>query len=165
MTILWFVLGVCFLVLGIVGAFLPVIPGPICSWMGILFAYFISNSPINTKELALTGGIAIILVVLDYIVPAYATKKYGGTKYGVWGSMVGLLLGMFFAPFGIILGPLLGAYLGEYIKDSQDKERARKAAIGSFVGFLFSTSLKFVLAVVYAVFFFRELWAVKEAYF
>jgi uncharacterized protein YqgC (DUF456 family) len=105
--------------------------------------------------------------VLDYVVPIYGTKKFGGSKRGVWGSTIGLLVGLFVLPFfgivigpfglfGIILGPFLGAYIGEKT-GGRDSNTALKAAIGSFIGFLTGTFMKFAYSVVVIVYFFREL--------
>ena len=154
MDIFLLISGFLLALLGIVGAFLPVLPGPITSWVGLLLLYLTNAVPMNRVFLIATLVVAILIWLLDYLIPALGTKKFGGTKYGVKGSIVGLILGIiFFPPFGIIIGPFLGAFIGELIKNPKDVKRALKAAIGSLIGFLTSTFLKFMTAFVYACFY------------
>lgn len=137
------VLSVLLLILGIIGSVLPALPGPPVSWLGILCLYFVDG--IELSAVALWGSLflTLVIVILDYLIPAQGTKRFGGSKYGVWGTNIGLVLGIIApVPFGFILGPFLGALIGELIFDSRDVSRALKAAIGSFIGFLASTFLK-----------------------
>ena len=157
-------LGFLVMLLGIAGAFLPIIPGTIASWVGLLILYLTSAIPMNWTVLSITLLIAITVFVVDYIIPAIGTKKFGGTKYGVVGTLVGLVFGIFFfPPFGLIIGPFLGAYLGEMIHDSSDSKRALKAAFGSFIGFISSTFLKFVTSSAFLVYYILIFWENREA--
>ncbi len=88
-----------------------------------------------------------VITVLDYVIPSVGTKKLGGSKYGVWGSTIGIIVGLFFGPLGIILGPAVGAFIGELIYQKQ-ADVALKAALGSFVGFLAGTILKFGVTII-----------------
>lgn len=148
MDIFLVVLGLICVVVGVLGSFLPVLPGLPISWVGLLLVHLTSVVPMNFTYLSIWLVVAIVVLFLDYFIPALGTKKYGGSKYGVWGTTLGLLVGMFFPPFGFILGPFIGAYLGEmYFKN--DSKVATKAAWGSFIGFLTSTFMKFVVSLVY----------------
>ncbi len=165
MDILLLIVGFVLVLVGIAGAFLPVIPGPLTSWFGLLLLYMTKSVPNNTSFLVITLLIALIVFVLDYVVPPMATKKFGGTKFGVGGSMIGLIIGLGFGPLGIILGPLLGAFAGEYLKDSTNKKRAVNAAVGSFIGFLFSTTLKFAVSLIFTILFIKKFWMYKAVFF
>ncbi len=166
MDIFLLIIGVLFLLLGIIGSFVPILPGPFTGWIGLLILHMTKAVPMNWTFLGITLGIAIAIWVVDYFIPAMGTKKFGGSRYGVIGTMVGLILGLlFFPPFGIIIGPFLGAYIGEMMKDNKDSKRALKAAFGSFIGFLTSTFLKFIATVVFAGLFFSIFWENKEAFF
>lgn len=83
---------------GIIGCVVPVLPGPPLSYAGLLLLHFTRFGHFSISFLLIFAGIAILVTVLDYIVPILGTKKYGGSKAGVWGSTIGLLAGMFFFP-------------------------------------------------------------------
>ena len=103
------------------------------------------------------------MYILDYIIPALVTKKFGGSKYGIIGTTIGLIVGLIFlGPFGIIIGPFIGALTGELIYDNQNSNRALKAAFGSLIGFLFSTGLKFIVSIIYAGLFLSKIWEMKS---
>ena len=166
MDIFLLIIGFLLAILGIVGAFLPVLPGPITSWLGLLLLHLTSVIPMDWTFLGITLAVAIAIWLIDYVIPAMGTKKFGGTKYGVIGSTVGLVVGLFFfPPFGIIIGPFLGAFLGEMIQDSNEPKKALRAAFGSFIGFLTSTLLKFVAAVVFIGFYVSIFWEYKSVFF
>lgn len=166
MDIFLLILGFFFILLGILGSFLPVLPGPITSWVGLLLLHLTKVVPMDYTFLGITFVVAFFIWLIDYFIPAMGTKRFGGTKYGVIGTMVGLILGLFFfPPFGIIIGPFIGAFAGEMIKDSKDSKRALKAAFGSFIGFLTSTFLKFIAAIVFTGLYFSIFWEYKVAFF
>ena len=146
--------GGILILLGIAGCFLPVLPGPPLSYLAVLLLQLKPEPPFSTTFLIIWGIIAIGITLLDYIIPVYGTKKFGGTRYGIIGSMLGLLAGLiFFPPFGIIIGPLIGALLGEFY-GGQRSHKAMRSALGSFVGFLLGTFLKLVVSLVLTFYFF-----------
>ena len=150
---------------GVLGSFLPVIPGAPLSWIGLLLLYFCEGVATEYWLLGITLFVAIAVGILDYVIPAKGTKRFGGSSYGIWGTNIGLIVGLFAPiPFGFIIGPFVGAFIGELIYDSKDHKRALKAATGSFVGFLASTFMKFVVCMaflglfLYKVYEFRAIW-------
>lgn len=151
MDLLWILLAASFLITGIIGCIVPMLPGPPLSYAGLLFAQLISDPPFSLTFMLVWAAIVLAVSVLDYIIPVYGTKKLGGTKYGIWGCMVGLFAGIWFGPWGIVLGPFLGAFAGEML--AANHTGALKAALGSFIGFLFSTLLKLIVCVVMAGYF------------
>ncbi|MBQ0909149.1 DUF456 domain-containing protein [Flavobacterium sp. F-328] len=145
MDVLLLLLGLLSILLGIAGSFLPVLPGPILSWLGLLLLYLTGAVPMNYWVVGITFLITIALSVLDYVIPAQGTKKFGGSSYGIWGTNIGLLVGLLAPiPFGFIIGPFIGALVGELLYDSKNQQRAVKAAVGSLVGFLASSFIQFV---------------------
>ena len=141
---LWISLGIILVVVGIVGSLLPLLPGPPVAYVGLLIQQFREPAPFTTQFLLIWAGIVVVSLILDYLIPIWGTKKFGGTKYGVWGCTIGFLLAFWMGPLGIIIGPFLGAFVGEMIA-GQDSRKSFKAALGSFVGFLMGSFLKLVI--------------------
>jgi len=159
-------IGFLCVMLGLIGSFLPVLPGPLTSWLGLLILYFTSIVPMNYTFLGITLAIAIFIWVLDYIIPAIGTKRFGGSKYGVYGTTIGLLIGLFSPiPFGILIGAFLGAFIGEILHDKTNTKRAFKASIGSLLGLITSTTIRFSVALVYAFLFFVKVWEYNGKFF
>ena len=153
MDIFLVILGFLFMILGLIGSFLPVLPGPLTSWVGLLILHFTDAIPMNWTFLIVTLIIAVGIWILDYFIPAIGTKKFGGSRAGMIGTTIGLIIGIIFlGPFGIIIGPFLGALAGELINKS-DSQTAVKAAFGSFLGFLTSAFIKFIVAIIFLGFF------------
>lgn len=159
-------LGFVFVFLGIIGSFLPILPGPLTGWVGLLLLHLTKAVPQNWTFLGITLFIALVIFILDYFIPAMGTKKFGGTKYGAYGTTIGLLIGLFSPiPFGILIGAFLGALIGELLYDSKDTNRAIKASFGAFLGFLASVTIKFSIAAVFFVLFLIKVWEYKSSLF
>tara|TARA_B100001057_G_C22812554_1_gene936045 strand:- start:291 stop:791 length:501 start_codon:yes stop_codon:yes gene_type:complete len=166
MDVLILLLGIFFIILGIIGSFLPVLPGPITSWVGLLLIQLTDSVPFDWTFTGITLAVALIIYLLDYIIPAFGTKKFGGSKYGIIGTTIGLIVGLiFFGPLGVIIGPFTGALLGELINDGNNSSRAIKAALGAFIGFLFSTGIKFIVSIIYAGLYISTFWEYKSNFF
>ncbi|RXR35495.1 DUF456 domain-containing protein [Flavobacterium piscinae] len=154
------------MLVGILGSFLPVLPGPPISWVGLLLLYLTKAVPMNYTVLGITLFVAIVVGVLDYIIPAKGTKRFGGSKYGIWGTNIGLIVGILAPiPLGFIIGPFVGAFVGELMNDSKDSQKAFKAATGSFIGFLASTFIKFVVSMVFFGLFLLKVWEYRSELF
>jgi hypothetical protein len=150
------ILGIIFMIIGIIGCLVPVLPGPPLSFLGLIFLHISRFGNFTTPTLITLGIITVVVTVMDYIVPVWGTKKFGGSKYGTRGATVGLIIGFFLGPLGIILGPLIGAFVGEMIfKD--DLSYAFKAGFGSLLGFLTGIGLKLAASFVMTFYFMKEL--------
>jgi uncharacterized protein YqgC (DUF456 family) len=164
MDILLLISGFLLILFGVAGSFLPIIPGPLCSWSGLLVLHLTKTVPQNISFLTITFAIAFLIFLLETLLPVWGTKKFGGTRMGTIGSGIGLLIGFFFGPIGLISGPFVGAFAGE-LTQSSDVRKAVRAAFGSLVGFLAGTMMKFSLAVVYLILFVNILWKHKKLFF
>ena len=166
MDILLLILGFACIITGLIGSFLPVLPGPSVSWVGLALLYFTKAVPANYWVLGIALLITVVISVLDYVIPAKGTKRFGGSSYGIWGTNIGLVIGILApVPFGFLIGPFLGALIGELIYDFKDHNRALKAAAGSFVGFLASSFMKFMICVMYLGLFVWIVWNYKSELF
>ncbi|WP_396602978.1 DUF456 domain-containing protein [Algibacter sp. R77976] len=165
MDIILIIIAALLMLIGIIGSFLPVLPGPLTSWIGLLVLHFTDAIPMDKSFLIITLVIAVFIWILDYIIPAIGTKRFGGTKYGMIGTTIGLIVGLLAPiPGGIIIGPFIGALIGELLNKS-DSKTATRAAFGSFIGFLTSTFIKFVVAIIYLGLYIGIIWDYREVIF
>ena len=156
MDVLLAILGTICIITGVLGSLLPILPGPPISYVGILLLHFSSYAQYRTRFLILFAALTVVVAILDYVIPVWGTKQFGGSKYGTWGATIGVIAGLFFGPVGLILGPFLGAVIGEIIAGRKPNE-AFRAGIGSFVGFITGTLMKIVLSLILAFYFFKAL--------
>ncbi|MGM0530361.1 MAG: DUF456 domain-containing protein [Bacteroidota bacterium] len=153
MDIVLLILGIILMLGGILGCILPVLPGPPLSFGGLLLLHFTKFAEYSTTLLVILAIVAVGVTILDYFVPIWGTKRFGGTKYGSQGAMVGVVMGIFlFPPLGIIIFPFIGAVVGESLKGA-DFNSAMRAGFGSFMGFLTGTGLKLIASLVMAFYF------------
>lgn len=149
MDIFLLIAGFILTLLGIAGSFLPVLPGPITGWFGLLLLHLTKAVPMSYTFLGITLAVSIIIWILDYTIPAMGTKKFGGSKAGAIGTTIGLIVGLISPiPLGFVIGAFIGAFIGE-LTHNTDVKRALKAAFGSFLGFLASTTLKFIVSIIF----------------
>jgi len=149
--------GIVMMISGILGGILPVLPGPPLSYIGLLMLHFTERYQFSPRFLIIWAFITVLVYLLDYVIPVWGTRRYGGSKRGVWGSIIGLIVGLFFfPPFGIIIGPFAGAVLGE-LSSGKDSGSALRSGFGSFVGFMTGTLLKLITSGLMTWYFFREL--------
>lgn len=161
MDIFLAIIGTLLIIAGFAGSVLPGLPGPPFAWAAVLLLHFTGYAEYSWFFLGATGLVMGVITVLDYYIPIWGTKKFGGTRYGIIGSTLGLIVGMFvFPPFGIIIGPFFGAFFGEMLADKNDVAKALKSALGSFLGFVAGTLMKLGFCAVMAFFFFRDLFLV-----
>ncbi len=153
-TILVIIGGIC-IIIGFLGSFLPVLPGTPVTYCGLLLLQF-ATQPFTTQFLIIWLLIIGTIQILDNVIPAYGTKKFGGSPYGIWGSIIGMLAGLLFLPVGIVVGPLAGAFLGELI-GGQSSDQAFRSAIGSFMGLLVNILLKVIASGMMAYYFFMHI--------
>jgi uncharacterized protein YqgC (DUF456 family) len=155
------VLAFLFSIVGIIGCIVPALPGVVLSYAGLLCAYFTSYSHMSAsaiwiwlaitvaaRELSALRGEVASDAVADYFLPAWMTRRFGGSRAGAIGATVGVFAGFFiFPPIGIILGPFVGAVAGELLNDRGDFPKAILVGFGSFLSFVVGTGLKVVAAV------------------
>mgnify|MGYP006140723387 FL=1 len=152
MDIFFLIIGLLLCIIGLIGSFVPIIPGPITSWLGLLILHLTSIINLNYTFLVGTFTKAISVFILDMIIPLIGLKKLGGTKKGIIGATIGLLLGFFMGPIGILSGPFIGALSGE-LTNNLGFTKALKAAIGTLIGFLAGIAMKFSVSFAFLIIF------------
>lgn len=160
MNILLSVLAVLFGIVGCIGCVAPVLPGVLLVYAGYLCLFFVEGAEISVAWLITFGVLTLAVSLLDYMLPAYMTKRFGGTKAGERGAMAGVIAGMFFGPVGIIVAPFIGAVVAELIYDKEDKERAFKSGLGSFLSFFVGTGIKLAIAMWMTIDIVVEVWKI-----
>lgn len=133
-------------IIGVLGAVLPVLPGPALSFVGMVLAYFNGGDTITERMLWIWGIVTIVVSILDYILPGYFSKIFGGTKAGITGATIGVFVGLFMGPLGIILGPFVGAVIGELLHEKKNLDKAITVGFGSLLSFLVGSGVKLILA-------------------
>jgi len=157
--------GVILCMVGIAGSFMPLIPGPLTSWFGIFVLNLTSAVDFNLYFVIITLIVAVSISAFDYIIPIVGVKKLGGSKGGLIGASIGLVIGLIIlGPFGILIGPFLGAITGEMINKKNLLDTI-KPALGSLLGVLIGSGIKFCLSIVYLFFYLNIFWNYKDNFF
>ncbi len=140
-------LSIVLLVVGILGTFLPVLPGLLLSLCGLLIYKFGTDATLPMAYVWIFSALTLLSIVLNYVIPARTTRKYGGTRWGSIGSVVGTFAGMFFIPlpFGFLIGMFLGVFIGELLHDASDRKKAWRSTKGALIGFIYGTGFNFIV--------------------
>lgn len=163
--IYWLLVAV--MVVGIIGAVVPAIPGTSLILIAIIIWGFVSSSFAAIKiPLIVTVIVLILSIGVDFLAGYIGAKQAGASKWGQIGAFVGLLLGFFgllpALPFGgpllgILFGPLLGAIIGEFLYQRQ-LGVAIKAGIGIVVGTVVGNLIQGILAIAAVIVFLVTTW-------
>ena len=165
MDIILLIIGFLLCLIGIVGSFLPIIPGPVTSWLGILLLNLTSVVEFNLNFVLITLTVAISVGILDYLIPVLGVKKLGGTRSGQIGTTLGLIIALIIlGPIGIIIGPFGGALLGE-MSTKKSFQNSIKPAFGAFVGVIAGSVIKFLISLSFLFFYFDIFWGYRESFF
>lgn len=158
MSVVGIVIAVLFFAVGMIGTVLPALPGAPLIWLGMLVYGFMVKFNNLPWTFFIGQGLAVALIFLiDYLAGIWGTRRYGGSRAAVWGSILGGVLGVFLlGPFGLIFGPFIGAMAGELYQKSP-LEKAFHVGVGTLIGFLGGTVLKLGIEVLMIVWFFTTI--------
>ncbi|MEG1621995.1 MAG: DUF456 domain-containing protein [Alistipes sp.] len=146
MDIFLSILAFLLAIIGIIGCIVPVLPGIILTYVGLVCAYLCSYSTLDSSTLVIWFVVTVVVSAVDYLLPAYMTRRFGGSRAGAIGATVGVFIGLFGGFFGVLIGPFVGAVVGELLHNPKDINKALKVGIGSFVSFVTGTGVKLVAA-------------------
>ncbi|MBQ3344586.1 MAG: DUF456 domain-containing protein [Kiritimatiellae bacterium] len=146
--------AIVLMIAGLIGCVVPIVPGPVLAYCGLLCMIPTSKAP-SSLVIAVFGAAALVVTVLDYVVPALGAKRFKCSKYGTWGCAIGTFVGIFFFPLGILLGPFCGAVVGELLARKSAGE-ALWGGFGAFLGFLSGVLMKIVFCAATIFFYFRS---------
>lgn len=153
--IIGWILIIASFIIAFIGTFYPIIPSVVFMILGyIIYGLFFSFSELTWLFWVIQLLFVVLLFSADMVANAFGVKKFGGTKAGLWGSTIGLIVGPFVIPVaGILVGPFLGAVLAELIVTREGIKQATKSGIGSLIGFLTSSIVKIIILAVMLVIF------------
>lgn len=158
MDVIIVVIGLILALAGIIGCILPIIPGPIFSFLALILLSWIKNwQSFSLTFLIVMASLTALLMILEYIAPALGAKKYGASKYGLWGSVIGMFIGIFFIPpWGMIVGAFVGALVGELLAGKSGK-KALRAGWGILIGNVLVIGLKLAFTTVALFYYIKEM--------
>ncbi len=145
--LLWVMVSIFFLA-GLAGSIIPGMPGPPVVFAGaLIYGLLTGFTEMGWVMLLVLGLLAAVSQLLDYLASAYGAKKFGGSGWGIWGSLIGGLIGFFvFNIPGMIVGLFAGAVLMELWKGKKDTRAALKVGGGSLLGFMGGMLMKVVFS-------------------
>jgi hypothetical protein len=144
-ALLWLIAGVL-VVAGIIGTMVPVLPGSVLIFAGLLMAAWIDGfEKVGWVPLTVLGVLTALTFLADIVATGAGTKKAGASKQAVIGSTIGTVVGMFFGIVGIFVGPFAGAAAGEFLA-KRDLVRAGKVGYGTLFGLVLGAATKIALA-------------------
>jgi uncharacterized protein YqgC (DUF456 family) len=141
------VLGLFVSLLGLVGCILPFLPGPPLSFAALLILSLAKDwEPFGAVFLVVMGVLSVAVSVLDYVFPAAGARKYGASRYGAWGSFIGMIAGVILlSGLGVLIGGLAGAVAGELLA-GKERDQALRAGWGAFLGNVLGVGVKLALS-------------------
>ena len=147
------------MLVGIAGCVLPILPGPVLIFLGLLILALLKDffPPLTPILMIVMAILTVIVTIGDYMIPLWGAKKYGTSKWGIWGSVAGMAIGLLFSPFGMLLGAVIGAVAVEWLVQ-KEKGKAFKAGWGVIVGSLLGAVLKLGVSGMMVYYFIRGLW-------
>ncbi len=152
-------IGFILVVLGLAGSILPILPGPPLSFVGLFLLALLKHfsPPLKPIVMIILAVITVLAVALDYIIPLLGAKKFGASKWGIWGSVIGMIIGIFWSPFGMLIGAFIGAVAAEWFIGKK-KAEALKAGWGVLIGTLSASILRLGISGVMTYYFILALW-------
>lgn len=144
MEIVGWITAIIMFIIAFIGLFYPIIPSVFFIVGGfLLYGFIASFDEMSWVFWVIQALFVLLLFGADTLANIVGVKKFGGSKAGMWGSTIGLLIGPFVIPVaGILIGPFLGAFLSELIVTRTGIKQSLKTGIGSIVGFFTSVAAK-----------------------
>jgi len=153
------IIGSILMLLGLAGSILPVLPGPPLSFIGLLLIALLKHfsPPLTPTFVIIMAAVTIIVIVMDYVIPLLGAKRFGASKWGVWGSVLGMAIGIFLSPLAMLVGAFTGAVVVELLAGKKKRE-ALRAGWGVVMGTLFVTILRLGVSGMMTYYFVLALW-------
>ncbi len=149
MEIILLIIVLIVMIIGLLGVVFPFLPGLSLIFVSYaVYGFVTSWQEVTILSTIIMAAVVFISLGIDFFAVGIGAKKYGASRSGVWGAILGGLLGVvIFNFFGLVFGPLIGAFIGELI-DGKPHPLAMKATMGSVVGLLAGSFIKIIIGVI-----------------
>ena len=128
----WWLVTAALMLIGLIGTFVPFVPGSVLILLGAAVNHFTVNG-VGWPTLLVLLALTILAQVVDIFSGAVGAKYFGATRWGAIGGILGAIVGLFFGIVGILVGPLIGALVGELL-GGRGILPAGKSTWGTFLG-------------------------------
>lgn len=144
----WRVLSITLIIVGVIGTFIPVLPGVVLIFGGMLLGAWIDGfHRVGWVTLVILGVLTAVVLAIDIAAGFFGAKRVGASRLALLGAAVGALVGIFFGIVGILIAPFVGAVIGELISSAQIG-RAARVGIATWVGMAVGALAKMVVVVI-----------------
>ena len=158
LSLLFLILSSAIMLTGLAGVFLPVLPGvPLVFAGAFIYAWSTSFEVITVGNIVLFAVLTAIASAVDYVGGLITAKKYGASRYGLIGGILGGILGLIALGIpGLIIGQLAGVILGELYFGKQMKE-SFTSGFAMFVGYILGSTVKVFFAGLIVIIFYIKI--------
>ena len=150
--------AILFILVGLAGTIVPLLPGTTLILIGILLQKWLLPDTLGWTVIGWIAVFWLLSVAADLGCTLLGTKLFGGSKWGMAGATGGALVGMFFSLPGMILGSILGTVAAEKLISKRTHEDALRSGAGAAVGFVLSTVAKLGCAAVMVGLYVLSVW-------
>jgi len=146
------------ILLGLLGTVLPLLPGTLLVWGGVLLGAWIDDfTRVGVGTVIVVSVLAVLAWGLDFVAGLLGARRVGASKQALVGAALGTVLGLFMGLVGVLFMPLVGAAVGEYWAQ-KNQQRAAKVALATWLGLMLGMVAKVVLSFVMVGIFLVALW-------
>jgi uncharacterized protein len=151
-------LSAVLVLLGLAGTVLPVLPGTLLVWLGLLLGAWIEDfARVSVGTMVFITFLALFASALDFVAGLMGAKRAKASKLALLGAAVGTVVGIFMGLVGVLFMPLIGAAMGEYWAQ-KNHQRAARVALSTWLGIMLGMIAKIVIAFIMLGIFLIALW-------
>jgi uncharacterized protein YqgC (DUF456 family) len=145
-TLVFWLVALLLVGTGLIGLFLPVLPGAPLIFAGLVIAAWAEDFHYaGLWTVVILAILTLLTLAVDFWATIFGAKKFGASKRAVIGALIGLVIGIFLGFPGIIFGPFIGAVVGE-LSAQKDLKQATRAGVGATIGLVLGAAIKLALA-------------------
>ena len=141
----WWAVAMSLIVLGVLGTFIPGIPGPVAVFAGMLLAAWIDHfTRVGWIALVILGALTAAALAIDTLASVMGARRVGASRPALIGALIGTVVGLFFGFVGILIAPFVGAVIGE-LSSRPHVPSAVRVGVGTWIGLALGAFAKIVI--------------------